>query len=84
MYLGEVGTLGEEILTAFTSSISSAAVRVVRGIVVARAGLEDRARATAIFGELVKLLPADLFRPCLAQVIWPVLLIPPAVHAIHC
>lgn len=68
VYLGEITALGDEVLTAFTSAISSAATRVVRGVVVSRAGLEERARATAIFGELVKLLPADLFRPCLAQV----------------
>lgn len=68
VYLGELGSLGEEVLAAFVSAMSSAAVKVVRGIIVGRAGLEEHARATAIFGELVKLLPADLFRPCLAQV----------------
>lgn len=68
MYLGGVGTLGEEVVATFTSAISSAATKTVRGIIVGRLGLEDRARSTAIFGELVKLLPADLFRSCLAQV----------------
>ncbi|KAK9809306.1 hypothetical protein WJX73_003160 [Symbiochloris irregularis] len=68
MYLGGVGTLGEEVVSTFTGAISSAATKTVRGIIVGRLGLEDKARSTAIFGELVKLLPADLFRPCLAQV----------------
>lgn len=68
MYLGGVGTLGEDVVSTFTGAISSAATKTVRGIIVGRLGLEDKARSTAIFGELVKLLPADLFRPCLAQV----------------
>ena len=68
VYLGALQSLGEEVVSAFTGTISAAVTKTVRGIIVGRPGLEERARTTAIFGELVKLLPADLFRPCLAQV----------------
>ena len=45
----------------------STAVQVVRGMVASRQGVQDKIRDTSVFSELVKLLPADLFRACLAQ-----------------
>ena len=37
-------------------------------MVASRQGVQDKVRETSVFSELVKLLPADLFRACLAQV----------------
>ena len=43
-------------------------LQVVRGMVASRQGMQGKVRETSVFSELVKLLPADLFRACLAQV----------------
>ncbi len=44
------------------------AVQVVRGIMMTRPGFEDRAKGSANLQEILKWLPSDLFRTCLARV----------------
>lgn len=68
IYLGTIGNLAEEIMNAFANVVSTAAQRVIRGVVLTRQGLEGKARGTSMVQELVKLLPPDLFRTCLARV----------------
>jgi syndetin len=41
---------------------------VVRGVVLMRPGLEERVRRAHSLPEIVRLLPPDLFRTCLARV----------------
>jgi len=41
---------------------------VVRGVILARRGFEDRAAGVTSLQEAVKLLPSELFRTCLARV----------------
>lgn len=68
VYLGNTATLGEEAMNAFANVVSTAAHRVIRGVILTRQGLESKARSTSMVQELVKLLPPDLFRTCLARV----------------
>ncbi|KAK9823710.1 hypothetical protein WJX72_004829 [[Myrmecia] bisecta] len=68
-YLGNVATLGEEVMHCFVAVVNSSALKVVRGVVASRTGLEDRARSSTILQEIVKCLPPDLFRTCLAKVL---------------
>ena len=70
MYLGNVASLGEEVMAAFAAVMGDAALKVVRGVVLMRptAGLEERAQRTQALPELVKWLPPDLFRTCLSRV----------------
>lgn len=70
MYLGNVSSLGEEVMAAFAAVMGAAALKVVRGVVLMRptAGLEERAKSTQLLQELVKWLPPDLFRTCLSRV----------------
>ena len=44
------------------------AVQVARGVVLARPGLEERVRIMTSLQEVVRILPPDLFRTCLARV----------------
>ena len=44
------------------------AVQVVRGIMMTRPGFEERAKGSANLQEILKWLPSDLFRTCLARV----------------
>ena len=55
-------------MNAFANVVSTAAHRVIRGVILTRQGLESKARSTSMVQELVKLLPPDLFRTCLARV----------------
>ena len=70
MYLGNVASLGEEVMAAFAAVMGDAALKVVRGVVLMRPtpGLEERAKSTQLLQELVKWLPPDLFRTCLSRV----------------
>ena len=43
-------------------------VQVVRGIMMTRPGFEERAKGSANLQEILKWLPSDLFRTCLARV----------------
>ena len=67
-FLGNTANLGEEVNNCFASVINGQALKVVRGVVLTRAGLEDKARSTTMLQEIVKWLPPDLFRQCLARV----------------
>lgn len=67
-FLGSTDSLGEEVNSAFASVIGANTLKVVRGIVLTRAGLEDKARSSTVLPEIVKWLPPDLFRQCLAKV----------------
>lgn len=71
-FLGNTANLGEEVNSCFVSIITSSALKVVRGVVLTRAGLEEKARSTTILQEIVKWLPPDLYRQCLARVSPPV------------
>lgn len=68
VYLGNTATLKEEVMNAFASVVSTACHKVIRGVILTRQGLEGKARSTSMMQELVKLLPPDLFRTCLARV----------------
>ena len=71
VWLGNTATLNEETMNSFASAVSSSALRVIRGVVLTRQGLENKARSSSMVQELVKLLPPDLFRTCLARVSAP-------------
>lgn len=68
MALGQGTQLGPEITTAFASGVDASVMAVVRGVLLTRPGFEDRLKASSTLQELVKWLPPDLFRVCLAQV----------------
>ena len=68
MYLGNITTLGEEVVSCFGGVVSSSVLKVVRGVVLTRPNLEERARSTPLLQELVQALPPDLFRQALARV----------------
>ena len=68
IYLGGTARLGEEVMHAYASAVDTAVLKTVRSILIARAGLEGRVKGAGILQELIKLLPADLFRVCLARV----------------
>lgn len=53
---------------AYASAVDTAVLKTLRGVLMTRAGLEGRVRGAGILHELIKLLPADLFRTCLARV----------------
>jgi len=67
-FLGNTGSLGEVVNSCFVGVINASALKVVRGIILTRAGLEERARSHTILQEIVKCLPPDLYRQCLARV----------------
>ncbi|BDA40427.1 Syndetin [Coccomyxa sp. Obi] len=71
VYLGNVGSLGEEVMAAFAAVVGAAALKVARGVVLTRPtpGLEERVKSTQLLQELVKWVPADLFRTCLTRVL---------------
>lgn len=68
IYLGNIATLSEETMNAFANVVGTAAHKVIRGVILTRQGLESKARSTSMVQDLVKLLPPDLFRTCLARV----------------
>ena len=68
VYLGNTATLKEEVMNAFANVVNTACHKVIRGVILTRQGLEAKARSTSMMQELVKLLPPDLFRTCLARV----------------
>ena len=74
MFLGHYPHVGAEIAAAFMSAVSATAGQMVRSVILARPGLEARARPGAPLQELVKGIPADLFRTCLARVTLPTFL----------
>ena len=53
---------------AYASAVDTAVLKTLRSILLTRPGLEGRAKGAGILQELIKLLPADLFRVCLAKV----------------
>lgn len=71
VYLGNVASLGEEVMAAFAAVVGAAALKVARGVVLTRPvpGLEERVKSTQLLQELVKWLPPDLFRTCLTRVV---------------
>jgi len=71
VYLGNTATLNEETMNAFANVVGTAAHKVIRGVILTRQGLESKARNTSMVQDLVKLLPPDLFRTCLARVSTP-------------
>ena len=70
VYLGNVASLGEEVMAAFAAVVNAAALKAARGVVLTRPtpGLEERVKAAPALPELVKWLPPDLFRTCLTRV----------------
>ena len=70
VYLGNVGSLGEDVMAAFAAVVGIAALKVARGVVLKRPvpGLEERVKSTQLLQELVKFVPPDLFRTCLTRV----------------
>lgn len=73
VYLGNVASLGEEVMAAFAAVVGVAALKVARGVVLTRPvpGLEERVKSTQLLQELVKFVPPDLFRTCLTRVRLP-------------
>lgn len=69
VYLGNTATLNEETMNAFANVVGTAAHKVIRGVILTRQGLESKARNTSMVQDLVKLLPPDLFRTCLARML---------------
>lgn len=68
LFLGNVASLGAEVKAAFASTIGASMVKVVRGVLLTRPGMEEHAgSSSATLQELVRLLPSDLFRTCLAR-----------------
>lgn len=70
VYLGNVGSLGEEVMAAFAAVVGAASLKVVRGVVLTRPTprLEERVKSSQLLQELVKWVPPDLFRTCLTRV----------------
>jgi hypothetical protein len=57
-----------DVRAAFSAAPGAAAQKVLRGVLLARSGLEEKAAAADSLPALVALLPSDLFRTCLARV----------------
>ena len=55
-------------MNAFANVVNTACHKVIRGVILTRQGLESKARSTSMMQELVKLLPPDFVRTCLARV----------------
>jgi len=68
IFLGNIQELGSRLTNAYISAVSSAAAQMVRGVLLTQPGLEDRARTGASIQEMVRGVPSDLFRTCLARV----------------
>lgn len=66
--MGTTPGLGEDVNSAFVNVVNTATMKVVRGVVLTRSGLEERVRNTTILQEILKWLPADLYRQCLSKV----------------
>ncbi|BDA42201.1 probable Syndetin [Coccomyxa sp. Obi] len=64
IFLGNVNELNTRLTNAITSAVSTT---VVRSVILTRPGLEERARASVPVQDMVRGLPADLFRTCLAR-----------------
>lgn len=73
MFLGNAVGLGGEVTACFTKVVNSSTLAVVKGVIMTRSGFEERTKATANLQEIVKWLPSDLFRTCLARVRPPAL-----------
>ncbi|KAI7841037.1 hypothetical protein COHA_005265 [Chlorella ohadii] len=69
MFLGNVAQLGDEVKAAFIAAIGSSVTKVVRGMLLTKAGYEEKAAAASSLQELLRLLPPELFRTCLARVL---------------
>jgi hypothetical protein len=71
VFLGNYQHLGAEIAAAFMAAVSATAAQMVRSVLLARPGLEARARPGAPLQEMVRGIPSDLYRTCLARVRTP-------------
>lgn len=60
---------GHDVRAAYAAAPAAAARKVVRGVLMARAGLEEKAARAQTLAELVDMLPSDLFRTCLARIL---------------
>ncbi|KAA6428997.1 MAG: hypothetical protein FRX49_01107 [Trebouxia sp. A1-2] len=68
MFLGHVEELGGQVASAFTNAVNTTVVQVVQGMLMTRPGFEERVKGTSNMQEMLKWLPSDLFRTCLARV----------------
>ena len=71
VFLGNYQHLGGEIAAAVMSAVATVTGQMVRSVLLARPGMEAAARPGAPLQELVKGVPSDLFRTCLARVMLP-------------
>ena len=61
-------------MAAFAAAVNGAALKVTRSVLLARAGAGAELRTSQLLQELVRQLPSDQFRTCLAQARQPLLL----------
>ncbi|KAK9843494.1 hypothetical protein WJX81_005881 [Elliptochloris bilobata] len=81
VHLGNVAALGEEVMAAFAAVVNSAALKVARGVLLARPGVGAEVRSSQLLQELVRQLPSDQFRTCLSQVLMVIFDILASHHA---
>ena len=65
---------GNQVMAAFAAAVNGAALKVTRSVLLARAGAGAELRTSQLLQELVRQLPSDQFRTCLAQARHPQLL----------
>lgn len=58
---------GGQVMAAFAAAVNGAALKVTRSALLARAGAGAELRTSQLLQELVRQLPSDHFRTCLAQ-----------------
>ena len=68
VFLGTAGQLGSEMCACLASGAAEAMVEAVRGVAGTQQGLPVRAQGAVTMHDAVRLLPADLFFPCLRKV----------------
>ena len=54
-------------MAAFAAAVNGAALKVTRSVLLARPGAGAEVRSSQLLQELVRQLPSDQFRTCLAQ-----------------
>jgi hypothetical protein len=69
LFLGNTQELGSRLTNACMAAVSTSCAQTVRSVLLTQPALAPRALTTASMQELIRNIPSDLFRTCLARVL---------------
>ena len=69
LFLGNIQELGSRLTNACMAAVSTSCAQTVRSVLLTQPALAPRALTAASMQDLIRDVPSDLFRTCLAQVL---------------